>query len=73
MEQKTVEIGTIDGETRKVTVNSNATVAQALQIAGFSPTSTQHITAYSNSDAIEPGENVVDGETYLLTENVVGA
>ncbi len=68
---KTIQIGGWDEDKRQVVVNDNATLSEALRIAGIRPTRTQQITAFSDAAAIDEGELVRDGETYLLTGNQV--
>lgn len=68
---KTVQIGAWDGDQPTITVPDNATVQDALRIAGMSLASTQQIVSYTNSENVGVGDSVLDGETYILTGNQV--
>ena len=68
---KTVRIGPVDGEQASFQVEDNATIAQALAVAGLRMAPSQSITSFSDAQDISLGEMVRDGETYLLTGNQV--
>lgn len=68
---KTIQIGEVFGDTTEVVVDDNATVRQALQIAGVGIAPSQQLTSYSDAARIEMDEIARDGETYLLTSNHV--
>ncbi len=64
---KTINIGPWDGEQPQIQVEDNATLSDALQMAGLSLAASQQINTLTDPTALNLGDGIIEGETYLLT------